>query len=406
MRHAVFVVPFLFETSVRFLRGALAQPDIGVSLVSQDPLERFDADICKRLVGHWQVGNALDAGHLVEAVRALSKRHGPVDRLVGVLEQLQEPLALARRELGLPGLSVEAAEGFRDKSVMKTRLREAGLPCAKHCVARSVGELEAFLADVGYPVVVKPPAGAGAIDTFRIDGPDQVREALKRWPPSPARPMMVEEFIVGDEHSFDAVCVDGRCVWYSISDYAPNPLEVLGNDWIQWCVLLPRELKGRGYEGIVDAAPKALKVLGMDTGLAHMEWFRRPDGSVAISEVGARPPGAQFTTLLSVAHDTDMYKAWSRLVTTDEFTPPAREYAAGAAYLRGQGKGVVKAVHGLEQAQREMGELVVDVKLPKQGQQRSTSYEGEGYAILRHPRTEVVAEALKRLVQIVKVELG
>jgi biotin carboxylase len=406
MRHVVFVVPFLFETSVRFLRAALNLPGVAVSLVSQDPLERFDAEIRSKLAAHWRVDDALSAAHLVDAVRGLSNQLGPADRLIGVLEQLQVPLAQAREALGLPGLSVDAALCFRDKSIMKTRLREAGLPCARHCLATSLDELTHFLDEVGFPVVVKPPAGAGAVDTFRLDGPAQVPQMLATWQPHPARPMLIEEFIVGDEHSFDAVCVDGRCVWYSISDYASTPLEVMRNDWIQWCVQLPRELEGRGYEAIIDAGPKALTALGMGTGLAHMEWFRKPDGSVAISEVGARPPGAQFTSLLSYAHDTDMYAAWSRLMIEDRFDPPARSFSAGAAYFRGQGRGVVQAVHGLEQAQRELGELVVDVKLPREGQTPASSYEGEGYAILRHPRTDVVSNGLRRLVELVRVELG
>ena len=77
-----------------------------------------------------------------------------------------------------------------------------------------------------------------------------------------------------------------------------------------------------------------------------MEWFRRADGSVAVSEVGARPPGAQFTTLLSYAHDLDFYRAWPRLMIFNEFDPPPRVYAAGAAYVRGQGRGHVKQSTG------------------------------------------------------------
>jgi D-alanine-D-alanine ligase-like ATP-grasp enzyme len=406
MRHAVFVVPFLFETSVRFLRAALRLPGVAVSLVSQDPLERFDPEIRSGLAAHWKVDNALDATQLTQAVQGLSRQIGPADRLIGVLEQLQVPLAEARENLGLPGLSSEAAECFRDKSVMKTRLREAGLPCARHCLATNTQQLQGFLEEVGFPVVVKPPAGAGAVDTFRLDSPEQVPQMLATWPPHPSRPMLIEEFIVGDEHSFDAVCIDGRCVWFSISDYTPTPLEVMSNNWIQWCVQLPRELEGRGYEPIIEAAPRALHALGMGTGFAHMEWFRRPDGSIAISEVGARPPGAQFTTLLSFAHDTDMYSAWSRLMIEDHFEPPERTHSAGAAYLRGQGQGAVKAIHGLEQAQRELGELVVDVKLPQAGQAQASGYEGEGYAILQHPHTDIVEHGLKRMIEIIRVELG
>ena len=90
----------------------------------------------------------------------------------------------------------------------------------------------------------------------------------------------------------------------------------------------------------------------------------------------------------------------------DTFDPPRRAFAAGAAFIRGQGQGRVQAIHGLEKAQRELGELVVEARLPKKGQSPSSSYEGDGYVILRHPKTEVVEKALERLVTLIRVELG
>jgi hypothetical protein len=102
-----------------------------------------------------------------------------------------------------------------------------------------------------------------------------------------------------------------------------------------------------------------------------------------------------------------MYAAWGRAVVLDEFTPPERRYAAGAAYLRAQGQGrTIRAVHGVEQAQREVGELVVEARLPQVGAEPTGGYEGDGYVILRHASTEVVERALRRLVTLVRVELG
>jgi formate-dependent phosphoribosylglycinamide formyltransferase (GAR transformylase) len=218
--------------------------------------------------------------------------------------------------------------------------------------------------------------------------------------------VLLEEFIAGEEHSFDAVGLGGRVVWHSLTHYFPGPLDVMRNPWIQWCVLLPREVDHPRYDDIRQVAGRALTALGMGTGLHHMEWFRRADGTVAVSEVGARPPGAQITTLISYAHEFDLYAAWARLMVHDVFDPPARRYAAGIAFLRGQGNGRVVRIHGLDRAQQELGSLAVEVKLPQPGQPPSGGYEGEGYAILRHPETERVQAALERLVSLVRVELG
>lgn len=406
MHHVAFVVPFVFETSLRFLRGALALQETRVGLISQDPLEKFDPEIRQHLAGYWQVKDVFDVEQLAAATRGIAKQIGRVERLLGVLEQLQVPLADARERLGLPGLHGEAARNFRDKARMKDVLRQHGIGCAHHQLCTAPAEALAFVERVGFPVVVKPPAGAGAVNTARLDSAQDLAEALRNFPPHPAKPVLFEEFILGDEHSFDCVTIDGRPAWHSISRYFPGPLEVMQNPWIQWVVLLPRRVDGPEFDGIRRSGVAALAALGADTALSHMEWFRRKDGSVAISEVGARPPGAQFTSLMSWCHDVDMYKAWARLVVTDQFDPPQRKFACGAAYFRGQGQGKVKAIHGLDVAQRELSELVVEVKLPKQGQAQSSSYEGEGFAILRHPETAVVEQALKRLVQLVRVELS
>jgi hypothetical protein len=138
-----------------------------------------------------------------------------------------------------------------------------------------------------------------------------------------------------------------------------------------------------------------------------MEWFRRPDGSLAISEVAARPPGAQFTSLLSFAHDHDFYRAWAELMVFETFRAPERAWSVGALFLRGQGTGAtVQGVRGIEAAQRELGELVVQAKLPRPGQTPSGTYEGEGFVIVRHRETRAVDEALQRLIELLRVELG
>ncbi len=405
-QHVIFAAPFFMDATLRFLGGAARLPDVRLSVVSQDPAERLPADLRARLAGHWRIDNGLDPQQLVDAARGLARQLGPPTRYIAALEQLQVPLAVARETLGIPGLSAAAAANFRDKSRMKDVLRQAGVPCARHALVEDAAQAGAFAAKVGFPLVVKPPAGAGGKSTFRLDGEGDLRNFLTRYPPRAGQPTLFEEFVRGTEHSFDSVMVRGRPAWHSISRYMPSPLAVLENAWIQWCVLLPRDIGGAEYDPIREAGFSGLKALGLETGLSHMEWFRLPDGRIAISEVGARPPGAQITSLLSYAHDIDFYRAWPHLMVFEEFDPPPRRYAVGAAYIRGQGRGRVRHIHGVDEAQRRFGDLVVEARLPRQGQPPSDSYEGDGYVIVRHPETEVVERALKEIVQIIRVELA
>ena len=90
----------------------------------------------------------------------------------------------------------------------------------------------------------------------------------------------------------------------------------------------------------------------------------------------------------------------------DEFDPPPRRYAVGAAYIRGQGVGRVKRIRGLDEAQKRFGSIVVEAKLPREGEPPSDSYEGDGYVIVRHHDTDVVEDALRDIVRTIRVELA
>jgi len=405
MLHVLFVAPFGMETTLRFLRAAADLPGVRLGVISQEPPERFPEDVREKIHGFARVQSAMQASELAEAVRAVARDwDARIDRLIGILEQLQEPLAEVREDLGIRGMDRREARNFRDKAVMKDELREHGLPCARHYLATTPDAALAFT-DECLPLVVKPPAGAGARNTMRVNAREDLEDYLRSVPVTADDPLLLEEFIVGREHSFDTVTLHGQHVFHSISRYYPTPLEVMEQPWLQWCVVLPREIDGPEYDDIRIAGFRALDVLGMHTGMTHMEWFRRPDGSIALSEVAARPPGAQFTSLISWAHDLDFYAAWARLSIFETFEPPARTHAVGAVFLRGQGGRRVTRVHGLDEAQEEMGELVVQAKLPHPGQPKASDYEGEGYVILRHPNTDSLEHALRRVLELIRVDL-
>lgn len=401
MPAVVYVAPLLRENTLRYVQAA-ALPGVRLGVVSQSGgWEAHGIDSV-------QIRDCGDAAQIVAGAEALRRRLGGLDRLLGALEQLQIPLGIARdrlRAAGRPvaGMGERAARNFREKDRMKEVLRAAGLPVARHRLVRSGGELQAFAAEVGLPIIVKPPDGLGSKSTFRVQTADDLRAAAA-WP-SPASPVQAEEFVQGTEHTCETVTINGRGVWRSGTHYLPGPLEVLENPWMQYCVLLPREDTAHAPFSATNEA--ALAALGMETGLSHMEWFRMRDGRMVVSEVGARPPGVQIMPLMSHAHGVDMVSRWAELMIFDRFTPVARKQAAGVAFFRGRGRGSrVTAVHGLAEAQEEIGAHVVDRSLPALGAARGEGYEGEGWAIVAAPDTSVVQHALKRLVETVQIELG
>jgi hypothetical protein len=243
----------------------------------------------------------------------------------------------------------------------------------------------------------------GAKATFRVNDLGALLRSVSGLGTSRENPVLAEEFLKGREFSFETVTIDGKPRTHSISHYLPSCLDVLENDWIQWCCLLPREI-GAEYNEARKIGFGAIEALGLDDGFTHMEWFQREDGSLVIGEIAQRPPGANITRMTGLAHDIDPYRAWARAVvngSADERWD--RKYAVGCAYLRGQGQGRVSNVTGIHETYNAIKDVLVEADLPTVGKPKSDSYEGDGYIIVRHPDTEVVKRALKIVVETMRI---
>lgn len=405
--HVLYVAPFYSGNILQCLEAIAGLPDVRLGLITHEPESTLPERFRGRVTGHYQVRDCLDAEQLVAAGKAFQAGWGRVDRLIGFLEQMQIPLAVARDKLGIPGMTEAVARNFREKNRMKAKLREAGLPVARQALIGSSEDARRFVREVGYPIVLKPPAGLGSRATIRAADDETLATALAELFVTPSNPAQAEEFVRGEEHTFETISIAGKPVWHSSSYYLPGPLQVLENPWIQYCVLLPREQLQPHAQRFRELNIRALAALGVGTAMTHMEWFLRADGSMVISEVAARPPGVHLMPMMGICHGVDMWRKWAELMVFDRFEAPPRAFASGAAFFRGQGPGqVVRAVEGLAEAQALAGHVVVERKLPKIGQPRASGYEGEGYAIVKAETTEEVVAGLRGLVGSVRVVLG
>lgn len=401
MRTVVFVVPYPAEASIRFARAFAELKAVRlIGLVQKPPT----GAAAKPFANFVKVQDAFDSRQLIEACEKIRRKYGGLHQIVGVLEPLQVPLAEARAHFKIPGTDPRTADLFRDKGKMKDALRAAGLPCARHKVITSLADAVSFVRDVHFPIVIKPPAGAGTKATWRVKSLEELQSVMTAIHPRPDNPTLGEEFLKGREYCFDTITVKGRVLFENVSRYYPGPLEVIENPWIQWAVVQPRHLTP-DLDDARELGRRAIKALGLSTGFTHMEWFRRDDGSLAIGEIAARPPGANFVEMMGFGHDADMYRAWARALTDNAFDGPyERKYAVGCAYLRGIGRGRVQRVTGVAEANARVGKMAVKSKLPKVGQPKSDHYEGEGYVIVRHPDTDTVKAAVKTIIETIRIE--
>jgi D-alanine-D-alanine ligase-like ATP-grasp enzyme len=400
-RNVIFVAPFPIDTTMRFVRAASRLSDVRLLGVVHTPPTGDDARVYDDMA---RITEPLSTQDILEAVEVLRRKYGQPHRIIGILEPLMVQLAVARVKYGVEGTRPQVAELFRDKAAMKDALRAAGLPVARHKLVTSERDAVAFAEEVGFPIVLKPPAGMGAKATFRVASGDAFLRAVQGMRVSAENPVLAEEMLRGREHSMETVTLAGRPVEASFSDYLPTCLDVVENNWIQWACVLPREIDAPVYQKAQKMGVAAIQALGLDSGMTHMEWFEREDGSLAIGEIAQRPPGANITRMTGLAHDIDPYRAWARAVVDGELDAPwHRKYAVGCAYLRGMGQGRVAGVTGVGVVNEAIGRYIAEARLPQIGAPKADSYEGDGFIIVRHESTEKVRAMIKLAIETIKV---
>ena len=108
--------------------------------------------------------------------------------------------------------------------------------------------------------------------------------------------------------------------------------------------------------------------------------------------------------MLAFAYDIDPYFVWARVMLDGCFDGPwERKFAVGTVFLRGTGSGKIESVEGFEIVQRELGELLMDQRLPQIGAVKAATYTGDGYVTVRHPETQRVEVALDFVAQTVRI---
>jgi biotin carboxylase len=386
---------------MRFIRAVATIPDVRLLGVGHTPPHGDEEKLFHEFV---RITEPTSFQHIVDGVEELRKKHGEPFRIIGILEAMMVTLARVREHFRVPGTSVVTAELFREKAQMKDALRAAGLPVARHKLITSVADARAFAAEVGFPIILKPPAGMGAKATFRVTTEQELLHVVDGMKVGPESPVLGEEMLRGTEHSFETITIGGVPRVSSISNYLPGCLEVLENPWIQWACVLPREMDTPLCARAKEIGVAAVRALGLEDGMTHMEWFQKADGSLAIGEIAARPPGPQLLHMTGVVHGIDIYRAWARAVIDAELDAPwERKYAAGTAYVRGMGRGRVVSVRGVRETHEAVGEHLVEAKLPTIGAWKNDSYEGDGYVMVRHESTKKVEELITTIVQTLKI---
>ncbi|NNE10336.1 MAG: ATP-grasp domain-containing protein [Gemmatimonadetes bacterium] len=389
-----------------FTRG-LAEVGARVIGLGDQPEGNLEPDVKRHLSAYLQVGNFQRTDEIVQQVAAFHRKVR-IDRVESLWEPQMILAARIREALGLPGMTVEETIPFRDKEIMKQVLDEAGVRTPRHRRCTSVEQIYAAAEEIGYPLIVKPIAGAGSADTYRVENREELEQVAKLV--RHVDQVSVEEFIDAEEYTFDTVCAGGEILFHNVCWYRPRPLQSRQAEWISQQTIALRDLDAPELAPGIEMGLEVMKAMNFRTGFTHMEWYRTASGEAVFGEIGARSPGGRTVDLMNYANDFDIFTGWAEAVCHGRISQKIeRRYNAASIFKRAQGEGNIQRIEGLSKLLSEYGEHIVAVDLLPLGAPRRNWRQtliSDGMVIVRHPDLDATVELANRVAVDLQIHAG
>ena len=229
----------------------------------------------------------------IEAFARSLKNSGGLSGILTAGTDFSATVAWVAEKLGLPGIPYEAALNASDKSRMRARFKQAGLPSPEFAVITEAGDGENL--SLSFPLVIKPVDNMGGRGCRRVDSPEEFREAAAdalRF--SRSGRAIVEAFMEGPEFSVDAIVYHGEITICGLADrhicFPPCFIE-MGHT-------MPTAIAPEQQEAVLETFRAGIRALGLaeegSVGAAKGDIKLTPNGPM-IGEIAARLSGGYMS---------------------------------------------------------------------------------------------------------------
>jgi biotin carboxylase len=319
-------------------RAYVRMAEVGAKLVVVDePGHWSESLVAEGVAATWLPAPVEgDPDRDAEAVLAAIARAGVRPR--GVLTLWEDSISAAARvaaALDLPGNPPEAVDAARSKVKTRELAASIGLPTPRARRVKSLDELFAAALEVGFPAVVKPEFGAGAVGCVRVDDLDSLPGvySVVRRVVDPQQDvifragndLLLEEYLDGVEFDVDLVMQGGECLFSSVSQNWPTAEPSFQETGLH----CPPDHDRKDVRRLVDHVVSAVQAFGLGEGVLHVEGKCTSRGP-RIVEVNARMGGGRVHQYVESVWGVDLIEAQLRssLGLPQRLRPSRRPQAA------------------------------------------------------------------------------
>lgn len=319
-------------------------------------------DMPEALADLWHMPLGLDFTDVERSTRDIVDyaHQTPLHAILSVDDSASLLAAQASAALGLPHNAPDAALAARDKYVMRRMLAAGGVPVPRFQHFPGSADPAQVAAQVDYPCVVKPLRLSGSRGVIRANTPEELVAAFTR-----TRNMLladgyaledvsllVENFIPGFEVALEGLLTQGTLQVLALFD-KPDPLD--GPFFEETIYVTPSRLPEATQTAIADCTARAAAALGLREGPVHAE-LRVNEAGPWMVELAGRSIGGLCSTILQFGTRMCLEEIILRHAVGLEIPSLEREQqAVGVMMIPIPGAGLLRGVHGVEQARAVPG---------------------------------------------------
>ncbi len=336
----IFLSPNFPKTYYHFT-ASLKNNGVTTLGIGDCPYEELSPECRDSLVEYYKVNSLENYDEVHRACAFFAFKYGKIDWMESNNEYWLLRDAQLRTDFNVTsGLRNDHIDEIKYKSRMKEYYAKAGIPTARYHLVSTLEEGLDFIAQVGYPVVVKPDNGVGANATYKLKNEEDTRNFYANLPDVQ---YIMEEFINGTIVSYDGICDSNRDIIFETSHYFPDPVMDVVNEQLDMWYFSRKQIP----EDLKDAGRRTIKAFACNSRFFHCEFFVLNEdkeglgkkGDIFGLEVNMRPPGGYTPDMMNFANDIDVYQIWANMVCYNQgyFDPEQRPYSCVFASKRKNG---------------------------------------------------------------------
>jgi biotin carboxylase len=337
-------------------------------------------------------------------------RNRPLDAIVAVDDDGMLVAAIASEALGLSHNSVASVHAARNKHRTRQILAEAGGLVPQFWCFSTDADPTTAAHQISFPCVVKPLFLSASRGVMRADNPEQFHTAFQRLGALLRRPdimerggalarqILVETFIPGQEVALEGLLMHGTLRVLALFD-KPDPLD--GPFFEETLYITPSRLPTAIQADIAACTARTAQALGLRQGPVHAE-LRVNDAGPWMLEMAPRSIGGLCSRTLRFGPGLSLEELILQQAIGIDPTGHGREnQASGVMMLPIPHQGILRAIHGQEEARQVPGVEDLTITIPL-GQEVIPLPEGDrylGFLFARHATPEGVEMVLREAYQ-------